>query len=98
VTSRRLPACAARLLIRRPLPDCGGRWLAAFKALGGKARPQRSQGLPANHPGGYYALHQPTIAKSHSLAETVDHGQDSEPGLPLGASATSRQNIRSRTP
>ena len=56
-----------------PLPDGSGRWLAAFKALSGKARPQRSQGLPVNHPGRYYALHQPTIAKSRSSAEAADH-------------------------
>jgi len=51
-----------------------------------------------NHPVRYYALHQPTIAKSRSLAEAAGHGQDSELGHPLGVIATSRQNIRSRTP
>jgi len=57
----------------RALPDRTRRCLAAFKALSGKARPQRSQGLAVNYPGRYHALHQPTIAKARPRTEVPGH-------------------------
>src|SRR6185437_13800055 len=98
-TACRLNPGNDELPARRPPPDSSGRRLAAFKAPSSKARPQRSQSLPVNHQVRYHALHQPTIAKSRPLAEASGHGQDSELfGRPLRVSATSRQNMRSRTP
>jgi hypothetical protein len=61
-TARRLNPGDDELLTCRPLPDGRGRCLAARKAHSGKARSQRCQGLPVNHPSRYYAVHQPTIA------------------------------------
>jgi hypothetical protein len=70
-TARRLNPGDDELPAGRPLPDSTGRSLAARKALGGKARSQRSQSLPVNHPGRYDALHQATIAKTRSPAEAA---------------------------
>src|SRR5215469_5940198 len=79
-TARRLNPGDDELLARRPLPDRGGRRPAALKALSGKARPQRSQGLPVNHPVRYHTLHQPTIAKARPPTEAADRKQDNDPG------------------
>jgi hypothetical protein len=71
-TARRLNPGNDELLSCGPMPDRSGRCPAALKTLSREARPQRSQGLPVNHPGRYHAFHPPTISKAYSPAHDIE--------------------------